>query len=96
MDKYLTNYKIILQLVQVETTIASCTDATQIESLENLKKDLTELLDLTEEQLNELDSGQTSDPFEDEMNLFLSEIRNVEGTESGDDNLESKIEAIQV
>lgn len=63
-----------------------------------MKKDLTELLDLTEEQLNELDSGQSTDPFEDEMKLFLSEIRDVDETEvaDDDDDSQSKIEAIKV
>lgn len=89
---------IFLQLIQVDKTIASCTDATQIDSLQNLKNDLTELLDLTEEQLTELDSGQSNnDPFEDEMKLFLSEIRNVEGAdEVSDDDLQAKIDAIKV
>lgn len=56
------------------------------------------MLDLTEEQLNELDSGQSTDPFEDEMKLFLSEIRDVDETEvaDDDDDSQSKIEAIKV
>lgn len=54
-------------------------------------------MDLTEEQLIELDNGQSTDPFEDEMRLFLSEIRDVEHTDDkSDDNVESKIEAIKV
>lgn len=65
-----------------------------------MKKDLTELLDLTTEQLNELTSASTAestDPFEDEMKLFLSEIRSVEqAEEADDDNLQSKIDAIKV
>lgn len=83
----------------MEATIASCTDPTQIDSLDNLKKDLTELLDLTEEQLHELDNddGQSTDPFEDEMKLFLSEIRDVEhADDQSDDNYESNLEAIKV
>lgn len=82
--------------MQVEATIASCTDPTQIASLENLKKDLAELMDLTKEQLTELDSGQSTDPFEDEMKLFLSEISSVEQTEGVDDDFQSKIEAMKV
>lgn len=57
------------------------------------------MLDLTEEQLNELDSGQSTDPFEDEMKLFLSEIRDVDEAEvadDDDDDSQSKIEAIKV
>lgn len=62
-----------------------------------MKKDLTELLDLTEEQLNELDSGQSTDPFEDEMKLFLSEIRGVDEAEvADDDDSQSKIDAFKV
>ncbi len=86
----------------MEVTIASCTDPNQIESLENLRTDLTELLDLTKEQLNELDSEDvpSTDPFEDEMKLFLSEIRSVEQTEvaDGDDDndFQMKFEAIKV
>lgn len=80
----------------MEKTIALCTDPTQLDSLENLKKDLTELLDLTKEQVNELGSDQSTDPFEDEMKLFLSEIRSVEQPETADENFDSKIETIKV
>ncbi|XP_037035733.1 zinc finger CCCH-type with G patch domain-containing protein [Bradysia coprophila] len=93
IDEYQT------QLIQVEKTIALCTDPTQRDSLENLRKDLTELLDLTKEQLNELGSGQSTDPFEDEMKLFLSEIRSVEQSEDVaedvDENFEARIETIK-
>lgn len=60
------------------------------------------MLDLTKEQLNEFDSGQSDDPFEDEMKLFLSEIRDVEtesdggGDNDGVDGLQSKIDEITV
>lgn len=64
--------------------------------MENLKNDLTELLDLTKEQLTELDSGISSDPFEDEMKLFLSEIHNVEETEGTDVDFQLKIKAMKV
>lgn len=55
-----------------------CTNPIELESLENLKADLLELLSLTKETLNEdqqqseNDSGD--DPFADEMRLFMSEI----------------------
>lgn len=93
---WLKLFLFINQLTQVEATISSCTDKAQIDSLENLKNDLTELLDLTIEQLDELDSGQTADPFEDEMKLFLSEIRDAEQPDATDDNFQLKIEAIKV
>lgn len=86
----------------MEATIASCTNPSQIESLENLRKDLAELLELTTEQLNELASGpqESTDPFEDEMKLFLSEIRSVEREddveEDDDDDLLVKIDAMKV
>lgn len=97
-------FSVIYQLIQVETALASCKASAEWDSLDNLKRDLTELLELTEEQLNELDNGvdgaASTDPFEDEMQLFLSEIRNADQADNSDDivhcNSNNRIEAMKV
>lgn len=67
-----------MQLQQVKEALKICKTDTEKQSLENLKSDLNELLDLTQETLNEQDATSSSynvkDPFADEMNLFMAEI----------------------
>lgn len=54
------NIELKLQLAQVEQAIEFCTDATEKASLENLKRDLQELLLLTLETLKEETEPSTS------------------------------------
>lgn len=69
-----------------------------MESLQNLRSDLQELLDLTKETLHEQTGGEISknrdpddddDPLAGEMSLFMREIQEIDGlasvTKSTDD-----------
>lgn len=92
----------ILQLAQVAEALKSCTSDAERASLENLRCDLNELLDLTRETLREQtgqpavtnedeaieDEGEASiqDPFTKEMELFMSEIKNCESKDSAIDD----------
>lgn len=81
----------------VDETLKTCTNDVEKTSLENLKCDLRELLDLTRETLNEqTKSVATEDPDDDlsnddenghdayakEMALFMSEIKSCETSDS--------------
>lgn len=79
------------QLNQVDATLLACAKGSaEWDSLQNLRSDLTELLELTRESLCELggssgggrnddktieDDDDDLDPFADEMNLFMAEIQ---------------------
>lgn len=84
---------IFLQLSQVNQALQVCTNDIERASLENLKCDLEEILNLTRETLNELkkpsnvggaddanaDEDDDDDPYAQEMAIFLAEINDCEG-----------------
>ena len=88
-----TFFPCYLQLLQVYQALQVCTDDTERASLENLKCDLEEILELTRETLNELkgpsngaggddgnaDEDDEDDPYAQEMAIFLAEINDCEG-----------------
>lgn len=66
-----------------------CTNDTEKASLENLKCDLQEILDLTQETLNEMKGTSNScedvneeDPYAQEMAIFMAEINKCESSTS--------------
>lgn len=75
---------------QVSEALKVCATDTETASLENLKCDLQELLDLTRETLNESKGASTSqagddlsnededDPYVKEMALFMAELKECE------------------
>lgn len=73
---------ISLQLLQVSEAIKVCSNDTEKASLENLKCDLQEILDLTRETLNELQGPSNApeelndeeDPYAQEMAIFMAEL----------------------
>lgn len=73
---------VFLQLTQVSEALKVCTNDTERASLENLKCDLQEILDLTRETLNELKGtsnvcdgpSEETDPFAREMAILMAEI----------------------
>lgn len=75
----------MLQLTQVSEALKVCSNDAERASLENLKCDLEEILDLTRETLNELRGPSTicdvpndaEDLYAKEMALFLAEINKV-------------------
>lgn len=82
------------QLSQVNQALQVCTNDTERASLENLKCDLEEILNLTRETLNELkgpsnngsggdeenaDEDDDDDPYAQEMAIFLAEINDCDG-----------------
>lgn len=84
----------IFQLSQVNQALQACTSDLERASLENLKCDLEEILNLTRETLNELkkpsniggndadgnaDEDDDDDPYAQEMAIFLAEINDCEG-----------------
>lgn len=62
-----------MQLQQVIDALRLSKSDTERSSLQNLHSDLTELLQLTRETLHEHQTPNT-DPFADEMSLFMAEI----------------------
>lgn len=62
-----------MQLQQVIDALRLSKSDTERSSLQNLHSDLTELLQLTRETLQEHQTPNT-DPFADEMSLFMAEI----------------------
>lgn len=89
---------LVLQLSQVGETIKVCETDEEKSSLENLKSDLQELLDLTRETLNEQHKGSSAegastndddDPFGQEMALFMSEINESESQSAAFDQNEN-------
>lgn len=93
----------MLQLSQVSEALKVCSNDTERASLENLKCDLEEILELTRETLNELKGPSTTkndeapkneeeDPYAQEMAIFLAEINNFEGsTSKSADNLSEQV-----
>lgn len=76
---------------QVSEALKVCTNDTERASLENLKCDLEEILELTRETLIELrgssnicenNDNDEEDPYAQEMAIFLAEINNCEGSTS--------------
>lgn len=71
-----------LQFLQVNEAIKVCSNDTEKASLENLKCDLQEILDLTRETLNELKGSSNpaeelndgEDPYAQEMAIFMAEL----------------------
>lgn len=71
-----------LQLLQVNEAIKVCSNDTEKASLENLKCDLQEILDLTRETLNELQGPSNAaeelndeeDPYAQEMAIFMAQL----------------------
>lgn len=94
----------MLQLSQVSEALKVCTNDTERASLENLKCDLEEILELTRETLNELKGpsnpsttceppkNDEEDPYAQEMAIFLAEINNFESsTSKSADNLSEQV-----
>lgn len=85
---------------QVSEASKVCTSDTEKASLENLKCDLQEILDLTRETLNEMkgtsntceEINDEDDPYAQEMAIFMAEINNCEtGTSKTTENLTDQI-----
>lgn len=85
----------MFKLNQVKEAIRLCPETDDRSALVNLKNDLEELLQLTEETYKEQQKGLASstaanknddDRFADEMNLFMTELNeiNKENTEESD------------
>lgn len=84
---------------QVGEAIKVCETDEEKSSLENLRSDLQELLDLTRETLNEQQKGSSAegastndddDPFGQEMALFMSEINESESQSAAFDQIENQ------
>lgn len=83
---------------QVSEAIKVCSNDTERASLENLKCDLEEILDLTRETLNELKGPSNTcetlndeeDPYAQEVAIFLAEINNCEGSTSKSADISSE------
>lgn len=82
------------QLSQVDEALKVCGNETERSSLENLRSDLQEILDLTRETLNEQQKGSNAegastndddDQFAQEMALFMSEINETENGSANND-----------
>lgn len=84
---------------QVAEAIKVCETNEEKSSLENLRSDLQELLDLTRETLNEQQKGSSAegasnndddDTFGQEMALFMSEINESESQSAAFDQTENQ------
>lgn len=96
----------LFQLSQVGEALKVCTNDSEKASLENLRCDLQELLDLTRETLNEPkgttkaddecrndNEDDVDDPYAQEMALFMAELNKCESSAANDDN---KVESEEV
>ncbi|XP_055846052.1 zinc finger CCCH-type with G patch domain-containing protein isoform X2 [Episyrphus balteatus] len=87
------------QLRTVEEALLCSTDPIEKESLESLKNDLKELLELTRESIDSSANKNASkytenhggEDHDDEMSLFLKEISEIDKNSELDELLESKI-----
>lgn len=78
-----------MQLQQVNDALRLSNSDTERSSLQNLRSDLTELLQLTRETLQEHQTPNT-DPFADEMSLFMAEIsKDVDPSPASDKRLQN-------
>lgn len=85
-----------MQLQQVIDALRISKSDTERSSLKNLHSDLTELLQLTRETLQEHQTPNT-DPFADEMSLFMAEIGNeVDPSPSATSTSNKRLQSIKV
>lgn len=86
----------LFQMSQVIEALKVCTNDTEKASLENLRCDLQEILDLTRETLHEQEgpskAGETNhndddvdDPYAQEMALFMAELEDCDGPSTSND-----------
>lgn len=115
MEESIEQYK--SQLKQVEEALRVAKDTQEIDSLQSLKSDLEELIDLTRQTISQdtddsesnsnaaLNFGNSSsNSFDDEMALFMNEIRTLESTADSalapecdtDEKFATKLQAIKV
>ena len=86
LEKSIKEYE--LQILRIDLAILQTEESESVENLNDLKKNLSELLNLTKHQLlNELqnETPPDEDPMQAEMDLFMKEMKEIDEPQEEDD-----------